>query len=93
MFYIKSGASQESQQKIAKEKKKNFWISGLVVPGRKMVARMEEEKGSQFWEGLRRMKIVLLLEEKKSLRWRVGGGNFLQENMRIVNWVLMITRK
>lgn len=57
------------------------------------MARMEEEKGSQFWEGLRRMKIVLLLEEKKSLRWRVGGGNFLQENMRIVNWVLMITRK
>lgn len=92
MFYMKSGASQESQQKIAKEKKK-LWISGLVVPGRKMVARMEEEEGSQFWEGLRRMKIVLLLEEKKSLRWRVGGGNFLQENMRIVNWVLMITRK
>lgn len=36
----------------------------------------EEEKGSQFWEGLRRMKIVLLLEEKKSLRWRLVEGIF-----------------
>lgn len=81
MFYMKSGASQESQQKIAKEKKKLLkinQISGLVVPGRNMVARTEEEeeKGSQFWEGLRRMKIVLLLEEKKSLRWRLVEGIF-----------------
>lgn len=87
MFYMKSGASQESQQKIAKEKKKTFknksdiWIGGS-----------REENGGAYGGGGERESILAFGGRKEVVAMAFGGGNFLEENMRIVNWVLMITR-
>lgn len=93
MFYMKSGASQESQQKIAKEKKKllDIWIGGS-----------REENGGAYGGGGERESILggakknencAFVGRKEVVAMAFGGGNFLEENMRIVNWVLMITRK